>query len=67
MPDTLIHKSRDGRFEYGFTADPDDFIGTMEPWSPHWWAQYQGDGTQGFFDTRAEMREWMQLWREIDS
>ena len=66
MPDTKVHITKDKWFEYGYTATPDQFVGKLEPWRPHWWAQYLGDGTLGIFDSRADMREWMRKWHEID-
>jgi hypothetical protein len=30
--------------------------------APTWWAQYLGDGTQAFFDSKKECLDWIRNW-----
>jgi len=58
-----VYKTKDNAFEYGFIAKEADMIGRMEPYfRPVWWAQYMGDGSQSFFNTKAECLAWIKDW-----
>lgn len=52
-----------GLFQYGYIASPKQMAGSMEPFSPCWWAQIMTDGTQEFFDTKRECLAWMRKMR----
>jgi hypothetical protein len=49
-------------FEWGYLSAQKDMCGTMTPFRPMWWAQYLGDGTQEWFDTKSECIAWMRDW-----
>ena len=52
----------DPDFDWGYISAQKDMCGTMTPFRPMWWAQYLGDGTQEWFDTRSECIAWMRDW-----
>ena len=62
-----VYTTKDKAFQYGYVAKPSDLCGRMIPFRPHWWAQYQGDGTEQIFDTKKQALEWIESWKEIDS
>jgi len=53
---------RKGCFEYGYVARPSQMFGKMIPFSPHWWAQYLGNGLDATFKTKRECLVWMREW-----
>lgn len=63
----IVHTTKDRAFEYGFVRSPSGMVGRMEPFRPHWWAQYLGDGTQETFDSRLECISWIRSWRAEQS
>jgi len=60
-----IRESRVQGFDTGFIAKPEDMAGTMTPFSPSWWAQYLGDGTQEYFTDIKDCQKWLREWDDI--
>ena len=54
-----LRETADGGFQFGFTARPDQMAGTMEPFRPHWWCQYMGNGASYIADDYRDMLKWM--------
>ena len=54
-----LRETADGGFQFGFTARPDQMAGTMEPFRPHWWCQYMGNGAFYIADDYKDMLGWM--------
>ncbi|NBV78011.1 hypothetical protein EBR66_07635 [bacterium] len=54
-----------GAFQYGYVSKPSQISGRMEPFRPHWWAQYMGDGTDEIFKTKKQALAWIKEWNEI--
>ena len=49
-------------FDCYFVGSPADMFGKLEPFKPHWEAQYLGDGTADIFDTPEEAAEWIRSY-----
>jgi len=54
-----VRTTKNGAFEYGHVSSPDQMVGSMEPFSPHWWSQYMGNGAGHHADTYREILQWM--------
>jgi hypothetical protein len=54
-------------FEFAYIRSPKDINGTMEPFKPHWWIQYLGNGQSAIFDTKTQCIEWANEWDTIGS
>jgi hypothetical protein len=54
-----------GAFQYGYIATARQMAGRIEPeFAPCWWAQYQGNGDQEFFDTKRECLAWIRSYMQ---
>ena len=57
---------RTARCEYGYVRSPKEIAGRMEPFRPHWWAQYLGNGDWTTFATKKECLAWCLEWNDPD-
>mgnify|MGYP003671207366 CR=1 FL=1 len=54
-----LRTTKNGAFEFGHVSTPDQMVGSMEPFSPHWWCQYMGNGAGFHAGTYREILQWM--------
>ena len=62
-----MHKTPDGKFEYGWIRSPRDVIGKIEPFAQGWHVQYLGDGTSDFCANRRGVFDFVADFYDIGS
>ena len=62
-----IHKTPDGKFEFGWIRSPRDVIGKIEPFAQGWHVQSLGDGTSDFCASRRGVFEFVADFYDIES